>query len=513
MPDWTLPLKAAELIQPNSLKDIILSNQERERLQQRNALKDIFANSDAFDVEKGMVSPNAIKQLLQSDPQAAISLQQAQLEGSLSRDLAKSTIDQRKSQATLNEQEANVNRWSRNLKNLYFDVQKPVKEYIDDIRKNNPDISQDQINTLGAEKFKELSDRSLKSGVYNFTNEEREKLDGVKFDYNTLISNMDRFESTDPDFLKTRKEQREEDRQSEVVRHNQASEGEKEKHDREIEKTNQERLSKQDRESGWEIKEGVDPETEKSMMYRVNKNTGETLPVEGMKPKPSKSSAGGMGSRESVYTQRIIMAANQASKDLANIAQLPVEVSTGWFGGRKQGPGLFEATKEALANKMTSRDVQLYNTMATGFQRSLAGIESAGLAPSGSLSHQMDAVLLKEGDDYLTKLSKLAQIRQIIEGGLESSLENPRVSETEKAKMRDIIKIAKEAAPFTQKDIIKLSYSDNNEETLSDVMKKNKLKEESSKEKTNTIVPAVKPPMKNDSKKKLIFDPSTGGFK
>lgn len=180
------------------------------------------------------------------------------------------------------------------------------------------------------------------------------------------------------------------------------------------------------------------------------------------------------GGRESVYVQRMMMGANQASKDLANVVQLPLTASTGIFGGRKQGPGLFDAGKEVLANKATGQEAQAYNAMATGFQRSLAQIESAGLMPSGSLTHQMDAVLFKEGDTNLTKLHKLAQTRQIVEAGMEVVDANPRVSPEEKAKVKTVLESIRKSVPFTHSDLIQLQIlqDTNPNATLKDVISK-----------------------------------------
>lgn len=179
------------------------------------------------------------------------------------------------------------------------------------------------------------------------------------------------------------------------------------------------------------------------------------------------------GGRESVYVQRMMMGANQAAKDLANVVQLPLTASTGLFGGRKQGAGLFDAGKEVLANKATGQEAQAYNAMATGFQRSLAQIESAGLMPSGSLTHQMDAVLFKEGDTNLTKLHKLAQTRQIVEAGMEVIEANPRVSPPEKAKIKSVLESIRKSVPFTHSDLIQLQVAQdsNPNATLGDVIK------------------------------------------
>jgi hypothetical protein len=115
-----------------------------------------------------------------------------------------------------------------------------------------------------------------------------------------------------------------------------------------------------------------------------------------------------------------------------------------------------DAAKEVLANKMTGQEAQSYNVMATGFQRSLAAIESAGLAPTGSLTHQMDAVLFKEGDTNLTKLQKLAQTRQIVEAGLETTIANPRVPKEMREHAENIVTNIRKSVPFTQRDLLRL---------------------------------------------------------
>lgn len=181
------------------------------------------------------------------------------------------------------------------------------------------------------------------------------------------------------------------------------------------------------------------------------------------------------GSREAVFTQRLIQAANQASKDLENVTHLPISADRGPFGafGSVTAPSLLDAGKVVLGNKMTSEDQQVYNAMSTGFQRTLAAIESAGLMPSGSLTHQMDAVIFKPGDTNLTKLHKLAQTRQIVESGMEVVLTNPRISDAEKDKVREIVTNLKKSVPFTHVDLVNLSrlQQENPDATLRDVFK------------------------------------------
>jgi hypothetical protein len=190
-----------------------------------------------------------------------------------------------------------------------------------------------------------------------------------------------------------------------------------------------------------------------------------------------KGGAAILGAREAVFINRTLTAANEATKDLQNVVNLPISANTGFFGGRTQGPGILDAGKEALTNTLTSQEVQSFNVRTAGFHRALAGIESAGLAPSGTLSKQMDAVIGKQGDTYQTQLEKLGEIRQIVEAGLETTLANPKLPEQQATLARTIIGRIRQAVPFTIADIDKLQalqVSDPNA-TMTDVIKANGL--------------------------------------
>lgn len=194
-----------------------------------------------------------------------------------------------------------------------------------------------------------------------------------------------------------------------------------------------------------------------------------------------------LGGREGVQFQRVILATNQVSKDLENITKLPLATTRGVLGGRDQGKSLFEATKESLANSVTSQDAQTYNVMATGIQRNLAAIEAAGLMPSGSLTHQMDSVIIKEGDTNLTKLQKLAQVRQIAEAGIETLMSHPRVADEQKKQMKNIQEKLIKAVPFTQEELnaLQIAQETNPKATLKSVM------DEMKKTQTNPNIEAI----------------------
>lgn len=183
---------------------------------------------------------------------------------------------------------------------------------------------------------------------------------------------------------------------------------------------------------------------------------------------PATGGMGGISGRESVYFNRVAAAGNEAAQAAQNIMELPRTVSTGIFGGRQQGPGLLGAAKESLTNAATSQDVQDYNTMIAGVSRNLGAIESAGLAPSGALIHSMDSVTLKEGDSDITKMRKMAELRQIVELGLAPNLANPRIPPEQKQLVQGIIGQMQKAIPFTQHDVTALQQSQNPRATILD---------------------------------------------
>lgn len=180
------------------------------------------------------------------------------------------------------------------------------------------------------------------------------------------------------------------------------------------------------------------------------------------------------GGRESAQNNRVLAGGNQVAAALKNIVELPITgASTGIFGERGHPKGLIDAGKETLANTMTTQEVNDYKIMATGIERSLAAIESSGLAPSGALTNQMGGVVWREGWTNFSKLRALAETRQIVEKGLEVQLHNPRVPEETKVLVRKVIDDVQKAVPFTNQDLTKLQQEQGVDPkiTLGDVVK------------------------------------------
>jgi len=224
----------------------------------------------------------------------------------------------------------------------------------------------------------------------------------------------------------------------------------------------------------------VDPTTHKATPLYTNPDSAGGKPPAGYRFKADKSlefipggpadpetkATTGLGSREGVMFQRVMSAANSATEALKNISELPVGASTGVLGvGASPGHGLLASAKGALTNTLASQELQDYNTMLAGVSRNLSTIETAGLAPNGSLTGSMDSIQLRAGDTNMTKLRKLAEMRQVIIKGIETNLANPRIPEEQKNAVRDIIGQVKTAIPFTQSDITKLQQRQSKDPT------------------------------------------------
>lgn len=228
----------------------------------------------------------------------------------------------------------------------------------------------------------------------------------------------------------------------------------------------------------WQPGTQNDPKTGQpvSGMWRLPTRGGEApqfVPGDAITGKASAGGAGsGLSGREGVFFNRVTQAGNAATAAMSNIMELPITIDRGILGGRSQGPSLLDAGKEDLANAVTPEDAQGYNVMLAGVSRNLSAIEASGLAPNGSLTHSMDSLTIKPGDTQDTKLRKMAEMRQIVETGLEPNLSNPRLPPEQKALVQKIITQAKTAVPFTQHDITALQSSKNPQASIRDVMQK-----------------------------------------
>lgn len=215
------------------------------------------------------------------------------------------------------------------------------------------------------------------------------------------------------------------------------------------------------------------------VLAQQNKKTGQwftaderriPLDATGSKIIPESMAAGG-GSRVGAQVMRILINAHDATSEIRNIAELPLSASSGWFAGRGQKPGLMNAVKEVLTEKVNPQEVQDFNTSMIGLGRAMAMLESGGLTISDTVMKQYDRLALNEGDTQLTKMRKLATMRQQTENALKGTMSSPFVGKAQREQINGLLKDLREAVPWTPQDVTKLQQAKNPTATMKDFAK------------------------------------------
>lgn len=146
-------------------------------------------------------------------------------------------------------------------------------------------------------------------------------------------------------------------------------------------------------------------------------------------------------------------ASNEAAASMRNIMSLPVESTSGIFGG-KQTNSLFTAPVDAFANKITNESTQRYNTEASKLSYNLAQLMKGGRQVGVGETAVMDNVIkIKEGDSIETAATKLAEARQMAERAIEVRIKSPNTPPELKEIYKENLETIKSVIPFTVDDI------------------------------------------------------------
>lgn len=189
------------------------------------------------------------------------------------------------------------------------------------------------------------------------------------------------------------------------------------------------------------------------------------------------------GGRIAGQVIRITTAAHDIASELENISKLPGGASSGLFRDK----GLAGTPLGALARTVTSQEVQSYKTSSVGINRALAALEAAGLAPPGSLTNQMEGLQLQLGDTDLTKMQKMATVRQQAGNSIDAILASPLLSKQQREEVTALKARMEKAIPWTPLDVINLLNSRNPRATLGDVAKQQGLGGQDAAATTKTI--------------------------
>ena len=190
----------------------------------------------------------------------------------------------------------------------------------------------------------------------------------------------------------------------------------------------------------------------------VDTATGETVPQGTVRLM-------GTGDLAAGQTQRIIGAVNQVSAALKNISKLASGTTLGLFGGvQAEAPGgLIDAVRRGMANKVTKESEGLMFTVTRGISRGLATIEGGGVAQVATLAKQMEGSIPREGDSAVQALTKLAEMRQVVDRGVDSMLASPKISPGQKKLLEKVKEEIHQSIPYTVEQTIELAANPNDE--------------------------------------------------
>lgn len=184
-----------------------------------------------------------------------------------------------------------------------------------------------------------------------------------------------------------------------------------------------------------------------------------------------KESKAGETSTDRRFGDIMATASNEAAASVRNIMGLPIESTSGIFGG-KQTNSLFTAPVDAFANTLTSESTQRYNSEAGKLSYNLSQLIKGGRAVGVNEVAIMDNILkIKEGDTLETASTKLAEARQIAERAMEVKLKSPNTPKELKEVYKENLQTVRDVIPFTVDDINKFVQAKNKKETFGEVLK------------------------------------------
>lgn len=167
-------------------------------------------------------------------------------------------------------------------------------------------------------------------------------------------------------------------------------------------------------------------------------------------------STGASGRTGAVQIQRLSGALNEASASIGNMVDLPITATAGLFQGlqNETADSLSGAIHRTIANYLTPQDAADVQVTFTGLQRNLAAVEAQGSAYGlVGLSKQMQALMPKAGQSAITALRQYAEMRQIMERGIQSILANPGIGEKQEKMLQQNLEEIHKAVPYTVKDV------------------------------------------------------------
>ncbi len=185
-----------------------------------------------------------------------------------------------------------------------------------------------------------------------------------------------------------------------------------------------------------------------------------------------------------LVNKRLSVSATEAARSLENLSRVSTGLEGQWIGSEKGTGSLFSMTKRGLAQTMTEGQTQQANVYFTGLSRNLAQLEAVGAATGlVGLSEKMEVLKFTPGDTLTTRITKLAEARQIVEAVDDVIQNDPKTPDNVKDDFKKSLTKIRKAVPLSNPDILDILEAEKGMkggETLGQYMQRKKDKSSSS---------------------------------
>lgn len=168
---------------------------------------------------------------------------------------------------------------------------------------------------------------------------------------------------------------------------------------------------------------------------------------------------GAMSASNDRFNRRMYSESDMAATAIYNVARQNWNSSAGWTGlGHAPGPSLADSVFGNLRNKVADDDVQTYNTLMTGVGQNLRMLEMQGLGGSGGggqgFSTQLqDRLTIRPTDTYGNILTKMAEMRQIVDKAMGAYMADPKMDPSIKQEVLANLEKMRQAVPYSVDDV------------------------------------------------------------
>ena len=159
---------------------------------------------------------------------------------------------------------------------------------------------------------------------------------------------------------------------------------------------------------------------------------------------------------EVARSQRGINATGNIASSLEALKQFSSTTTTGFLPELQSAKGMTQAVQAAGVRGLSGDKAIQMNTIFTGIGRSLAAVETGGLATGlAELSKKMEAgIYIKPGDSPKTVALKLADIRRITEESLTPAIDSGMLTPKQEDTAKKLLNRIETAVPYSTIDVI-----------------------------------------------------------